>query len=280
MTSVIYLCYSIANIGTDKLAPEQIDVISRIQWQVELMFKCFIREGWSAMKRRLFLIIFLSLLICTVVQSGFTGTWVEDFSEAQLDSWKENGDQDNRATWQTKDGLLDIWIDPIPGVHLQYYNLEFIGFPIKAEKLRVKVSVLEKGNGMPGILIGQYDHEFREMNITRRSYRFCTNFIWGPRAFPHQDPDVQFDIKNEIEIIFNKGHFELLSEGKLILEFDEPNLPFIEVIGIGVYLKQVPLVHTVLDDFIISGPTIPSNGKLDVQPIGKAAVLWGRLKGQ
>ena len=237
-------------------------------------------EGRSAMKRRLFLIIFLSLLICTVVQSGFTGTWVEDFSEAQLDSWKKEMEQDKHATWQPKDGLLDIWIDPIPGVHLQYYYLQFIGFPIKAEKLRVKVSVLEKGNGIPGILIGQYDHEFREMNITRRSYTFCTNFIWGaPRAFPAQhDPFVQFDIKNEIEIIFNKGHFQLLSEGKLILEFDEPNLPFIEVIGIAVYLKQVPLVHTVLDDFIISGPSIPSNGKLDVQPSGKAAVLWGELK--
>ena len=218
--------------------------------------------------------------MCGAVQNGYSKTWIEDFSEAQLDSWKKEIEQDDNATWQTKDGLLDIWIDPIPRVLVQDYNLEFIGFPIKADKLRVKVSVLEKGNGDPGILIGQYDHEFREMNITRRSYTFCTNFIWGPSAFPSQHPDVQFDIKNEIEIIFNRGHFELLSEGKRILEFDEPNLPFIDALGIAVYLGEVPLVHTVLDDFIISGPTIPSNGKLDVQPIGKAAVLWGRLKGQ
>ena len=230
------------------------------------------------MKRRLFLVIFLSLLIAALGQSGYTAAWIEDFSEAQLDSWKKEIEQDKNATWQTKDGLLDIWIDPIPGVIVQDYNLEFIGFPIKAEKLRVKVSVLEKGNGTPGILIGQYDHEFREMNISRRSYTFCTNFIWGPRAFPAQHPNVRFDIKNEIEIIFNKGHFQLLSEGKLILEFDEPNLPFIEAIGIAVYLREVPLVHTVLDDFIISGPSIPSNGKLDVQSSGKTAVLWGRLK--
>ena len=232
------------------------------------------------MKRRLFLIISLSLLIAAVVQSGFTGTWVEDFSEAQLDSWKENGDQHNHATWQTKDGLLDIWIDPVPLALLQDYYLEFRGFPIKADKLRVKVSVLEKVNGTPGILIGQYDHEFREMNITRRSYSFCTNFIWGPIAFPSQRPDVQFDIKNEIEIIFNKGHFQLLSEGKQILEFDEPNLPFIDALGITIYMKgrRLPVVHSVLDDFIITGPSIPSNGKLDVQSSGKVAVLWGRLK--
>ena len=235
------------------------------------------------MKRILFLIISLSLLICAAVQNGYTKTWVEDFSEAQLDSWKKT-DQHNNSSWQTKDGHLDIWIDPIPRVLLQYYNLEFIGFPIKVDKLRVKVSVLETVNGTPGILIGQHDDNVgpvnQKLNITRRAYRFCTNFIYGPRAFPSQHPDVRFDIKNEIEIVFDKGHFQLLSEGKQILEFDEPNLPFIDSLGIAVYLRQVPLVHTVLDDFIISGPSIPSNGKLDVQPIGKAAVLWGELKRQ
>ena len=229
------------------------------------------------MKRRLFLIISLSLLICAAVQNGYTKTWVEDFSEAQLDSWKKKGDQGNHATWQTKDGHLDVWIDPIPGVLRQHYHLVFIGFPIKAEELRVKVSILETVNGEPGIRIGQYDHD---LNITRRSYCFTTNFIWGPRAFPTQHPDVRYDIKNEIEIVFDKGHFELLSEGKQILEFDEPNLPFIDCLTIAVYLRQVPLVHTILDDFIISGPSIPSNGKLDVQSYGKAAVLWGELKRQ
>ena len=227
------------------------------------------------MKQRLFLVIFLSLLIATVVQNGYTKTWIEDFSEAQLDSWKKGRDPDDNVTWQTKDGHLDIWIDPIPRVILQDYNLEFVGFPIKTDKLRVKVSVLEKVNGTPGILIGQRDHD---MNIARRVYRFCTNMIWGPSAFPAQHPDVRFDIKNEIEIIFAKGHFQLLSEGKQILEFDEPNLPTIDVLGIAVYLGEVPLVHTVLDNFIISGPTIPSNGKLDVLPRGKAAEMWGRLK--
>ena len=242
-----------------------------------------LREERSAMKRRLFLIISFSLLICAAVQNGYTSTWVEDFGEAQLDSWKKEIGHGNNATWQTKDGHLDIWIDPNPLALLQYYNLEFIGFPIKADKLRVKVRVLETVNGTPGILIGQHDDnvgpEDHNLNITRRAYRFCTNFIYGPRAFPSQHPDVRFDI-NEIEIVFNKGHFELLSEGKQILEFDEPNLPFIDSLGIAVYMRRVPLVHTVLDDFIISGPSIPSNGKLDVQPIGKATVLWGRLKSQ
>ena len=236
------------------------------------------------MKRTLFLIISLSLLICAIVPNGYTGTWVEDFSEAQLDSWKENGDQHNNASWQTKDGFLDIWIDPIPLALLQNYKLEFIGFPIKADKLRVKVSVLETVNGRPGILIGQYDDDVepinQNLNITRRSYTFCTNFVWGPRAFPSQHPVVPIDIKKEIEIIFNKGHFQLLSEGKQILEFDEPNLQTINALGLAIYMKgrNLPAVHTVLDDFIISGPSIPSNGKLDVQPSGKAAVLWGELK--
>ena len=235
------------------------------------------------MKHKLFLLISLSLLICAVVQNGYTGTWVEDFSETQLDSWKENGDQRNNASWQTKDGHLDVWIDPKPIALWQYYNLEFIGFPIKADKLRVKVSVLETGSGTPGILIGQHDDNVgpvnQKSNITRRSYRFCTNSIWGPFAFPHNNPFVQFDIK-EIEIVFNRGHFKLLSEGKQILEFDEPNLLSIDALGIAVYMKgrNLPVVHSVLDNFIITGPSIPSNGKLDVQSIDKAAVLWARLK--
>ena len=31
----------ITNIGADQLTPEQITVIARIRWQIELMFKCF-----------------------------------------------------------------------------------------------------------------------------------------------------------------------------------------------------------------------------------------------
>jgi hypothetical protein len=229
------------------------------------------------MKRRLFLIISLGLLICAAVHNGYTNTWVEDFSEAQLDSWKSN-DQHNRTTWQTKDGHLDVWIDPMPRVLRQNYHLEFIGFPIKAEELRVKVSILETGNGEPGIRIGQYDHDLNIVNTARRSYCFTTNFIWGPRAFPTQHPNVRFDIKNEIEIVFDKGHFELLSEGKHILKFDEPNLPHIDCLGLFVYTSEVPLGHVLLDDFIISGPSISSKGSLDVQSDGKAAVLWGELK--
>ncbi len=225
------------------------------------------------MKRRLFFIMFFTLLMYAAIQSGYTLTWIEDFSETQLDSWKKD-DQDDNVTWQSKDGHLDIWIDPIPRVLLQHYNLEFIGFPIKVEKLRVKVNVLEAVNGIPGILIGQHDPD---MNITRRAYRFCTNFIYGPSAFPAQHPDVRFDI-NEIEVVFDRGHFQLLSEGRQILEFEEPNLPFIDALGIAVYLRQVPLVHTVLDDFIISGPSVPSKNKLVVYPEDKAASLWGTLK--
>ena len=42
--------------------------------------------------------------------------------------------------------------------------------------------------------------------------------------------------------------------------------------------RNLPVVHSILDDFIITGPSIPSNGKLDVQSSGKTAVLWGELK--
>ena len=227
------------------------------------------------MKRILFLIISLCMLICTTFRSGYTKTWVEDFNEIQLSSWKEFEDVDNRTTWQPKDGHLDVWVERIPRAFFQRHHLEFIRFPLHAEQLCVKVTILEVENAKAGIFIGQYTHD---RNVIRRSYEFSQDFIWGPGEFPDQDPDVQYDIKNEIEIVFDKGHFELLSDGEHILKFDEPNLPHIDCLGLFVYMAEVPLGHVVLDDFIISGPSIPSNGKLDVQSYGKAAALWGELK--
>ncbi|MCE2402983.1 hypothetical protein J4G08_19130 [Candidatus Poribacteria bacterium] len=140
----------------------------------------------------------------------------------------------------------------------------------------MKVSVLETHNGKVGIFIGQYDNNGF---VSRRTYKFFNNWILGPIEFPDQQPDIEFDI-NEIEIQFEKGHFQLLSEGKLILEFDEPNLPTIDCLGIIIFTDQVRHASFQLDNFIISGPTVPAHGTLivRVRPKGKAAVLWGELK--
>ena len=71
-----------------------------------------------------------------------------------------------------------------------------------------------------------------------------------------------------------------MSEGKRILEFDEPHLPTIDCLGLIIYTHQVRLASLQVDDFIISGPNVPAHGTLNVRPKGKATVLWGELKQQ
>ena len=229
------------------------------------------------MKRLYYLFTFLCILTFTAVKDGSTKIWVEDFEDGHLDAWAVDNTND-RTTWKAKDGHMDVWIEPDNRGGRQSYVLEFIGFAFRAEKLNVKVTILEVEEANVGILIGQHDLD-DGIGLHRRTYKVVQKGgIWGPIEFPGQQPQINYDIEKVIEVDFDKGHFELLSEGEHILEFDEPNLPHIDCLGIVAFASKPPLVHFVLDDFIISGPSIPSKGSLDVQPHGKVAVLWGELK--
>ena len=204
--------------------------------------------------------------------------WVENFSDSELKSWKQPKSQidDNRSTWKTKDGTLDVWIEPLQHhANIQRYILEFVGFPIKAKTINVKMDILEAVNSSVGIIIGQ---RTPDGNIAKRTYDFLHHSIWGPIAFKGQVPKVNFGTLKDIEIDFNNGHFELLSEGEHILEFDEPNLPYIDVLGIIAYTSEVPLSHFVVDNFIISNVANQNNEKLSVNAKGKATILWGEIK--
>ena len=228
------------------------------------------------MKRFYLLIPFLSILIFTTIQTVSANTWIEDFEEEHLDAWAVDKTSD-KTTWQIKDGHMDVWIDPVQVDGPRSYSLEFIGFDFRAEKLSVIVTILEVENAQVGILIGQYTDD---RNIFRRTYKILHGTIWRPTDFRGQNPKVNYKNLKEIEIVFNQGNFEVLSKGKHLLEFDEPNLPHIDCLGVIAYASKGPPAHFVLDDFIISGPSIPSNDIQDVLPRGKAAEIWGRLKGQ
>jgi hypothetical protein len=214
------------------------------------------------------------MFIFANVHTVLAKTWIEDFNDGNLDAWKNI--HTFGTTWQAEEGHLKALFElPVGPLIFRYKSsLEFTGFRLNAEQIRVKVSVLETHNGKVGIFIGQYDNNGF---VSRRTYKFFNNWILGPIEFPDQQPDTKFDIK-EIEIHFEKGHLQLLSEGKRILEFDEPNLPTIDCVGIIIFTHQVRHASFQLDNFIISGPTVPAHGTLDVRPKGKAAVLWGELK--
>ncbi len=233
------------------------------------------------MNRLYALFLILCMLIFTAVQAVSGEIWIENFNKGNLDSWTvvpQDHPVAERGNWQVKKGRLDVEIELPwgPGI-FEYHTLKFTGFSLYAKQLNVKVSILETQNANVGILIGQYD---QWGNMGRRTYKFLrSRSIWGPIEFPDQQPDVKYTDLKEIEIDFDKGHFKLLSEGKQILEFDESNLPYIDCIGIRAYIRiKGPPVHFVLDDFIISGPSLRRADAQPVHPRSKATVLWGELK--
>ncbi len=230
------------------------------------------------------LILCVLLFAITVVSAN---TWVEDFNTASFDSWTKH-DPENRSTWQPKDGRLDVWAQPPPPPGLpDRYVLEFTGFRFDVEKLNVKVRILEARNTGVGILIGQYDGQG---SITLRTiaflHRSVFSVIWKPADF-----DLIQEAKNEnptpaplesMEISFNKGDFEVLTKGKFIIKYHVPQLPTINCIGLisVVGRGRGVVAHSVLDNFVISGLSVPAHGTLNVRPKNKAAVLWGELKQQ
>ncbi len=245
------------------------------------------------MKRTFSLYLILCILIFASVKAADAKTWVEDFNTKSLDSWTKH-DFWNRGTWQPKDGRLDVWIQPHPppGKPL-IYALEFTGFHFEVEKLNAKVKILECRNAAVGIFIGQYDGQGDKLIGT---FAFLHEHIWNLiTVIPDPDPIARLFFRTlkkpnrenlisaspgVIEISFNKGNLEIFVKGKSILKHQVPQLPTINCIGIlsVVSRGRGVVAHIVLDDFAISGPTVPAHGTLDVRAKGKAAVLWGELK--
>ena len=246
----------------------------------------------------------LFLIICALIivqgQMVNAKTWVENFS-SNLDSWKEYDDHFGggiwapKTVWQTKNGKLDVWIDPPPSPGIfEIFPLEFVGFPIMAKELNVKVKILEatKHDNI-GILIGQHSERG---DVTGDTFHFLNRSFIALNKTPFRNGVIQtptplkFDITEithqvdsehfpleEMEIAFDNGHFKFLSKGDLLTEFKCPQMRTIDCIGIIAYVLRGAgaIGEFVLDDFEISGPTF-----YDVRPKGKAAVLWGELKRQ
>lgn len=219
----------------------------------------------------LFLII--SLLIFVHGQMVTAEPWTENFDDENLDSWKVVNEPLRVDSWQVKKGHLDYnFTHPEGKLFIRYTDtLEFNGFPLNTEKLNVKLTIVDTFNSMVGIVIGQYTHN--NTNAWRGTYKFFQTSVWSPRDFPGQQPEIEYNIEKDFEIIYNKGDFQLRSENKHILEFHDPNLQTVNCLGIIAYVDQKRLASFQVDDFVISGPNI-----LDVRSKGKAAVLWGELK--
>lgn len=238
------------------------------------------------MNRFYWSMLFLCLLSFIYIDAADGGTWVEDFNNASFKSWIKH-DRDNRSTWMPKEGHLDVWVQPPPppGVY-DIYTLAFDGFEFDAETLDVQLKIVEAHNASVGILIGQYDGDgyLYERTVVFLHTATIGGVIFKPKEFDLikeqiADDPIPAPLK-AIEISFNKGDFEVFTKRKYIGTYRVPQLKTVNFVGLIsiVGLGRGVIAHFVLDDFIVSGPTVPAHGTLNVRAKDKAAVVWGELK--
>ena len=220
--------------------------------------------------------------------------WTDDFNAGHLNFWTKREHQRERVTWQATNRHLVGQTQPFCNERFNpenelaretNYTLEFTGFPINASQLRVKLTILSAKNANVAIFIGkQPENEFFSPFLS--AYQFASHKLGSPEGFNplgivvERVPKIVLNL-DEIDVVFDQGHFYLFSEGEYIVEFKDPTLQRIDFIGIAVFPKNCQAeAEAIIDNFVISGPSIPKTNSLSVHPKDKAAVLWGELKRQ
>ncbi|RKU28851.1 hypothetical protein C6497_08820 [Candidatus Poribacteria bacterium] len=200
--------------------------------------------------------------------------WVEDFDD-NLNSWTRLEHQRDRATWEINDGQLGVTTLPFCRSRLNIRNelaqetnttLEFTAFPINAEQLRVKLKVNSTDNAFAGIYIGK-EPESLFVRQFQHTYLFGNHKIGNPDNFAYNAaPSIGYNI-SEIDVIFDHGDFYLFSEGQYIVDFKESGIDKINYVGIAMFVDGCrDNALAILDDFEISGPTIPNKGPVKINP--------------
>lgn len=215
-------------------------------------------------------------------------TWTEDFNAGHLNAWKKRELQRERVTWQAQNDRLHVRTKPFCNGRLNVgnrleeqtnYTLRFTALPINVEHIRVKLSVVSTHNANVGIFLGK-DPQDEIIHPFEFAYQFADHTLGSPEKRPRTSaPRIALNNLDEIDVVFDRGHFYLFSNDEYIVDFKVDTLETIDLLGIAVFPKVCRQVaDVVVDDFIISGPSIPDAVSLNVRAKGKAAVLWGKLK--
>ena len=216
-------------------------------------------------------------------------TWVEDFDEGHLKSWTKRELQRERVTWQTKNGRLHgrtvAWCNQRLNLGDQLaqqtnYTFRFTAFPIDAEQLSVKLSIQSTSNANVGIFMGK-DPQNDLTHPLEYAYQFANHRVGSPEVLsPSSAPEMGFNL-DEIEVVFDRGHFYLYSDDEYIIDFDSKTLNSIDLLGIVVFPQSCSrIAEAVVDDFEISGLSILDEVNLEVQPKNRVTVMWGQIKQQ
>lgn len=215
-------------------------------------------------------------------------TWTEDFNAGHLNSWKKRELQRERVTWQVQNDHLHVQTKPWCNGRLNVgnqleeqtnYTLRFTALPINVEQIQAKLSIISTDNANVGIFLGK-DPQDELIHPFEYAYQFADHTLGSPENRPRTSaPRIALKNLNDIDVVFDRGHFYLYSNDEYIVDFKVDTLETIDLLGIAVFPKVCQQVaDVVVDNFIISGTSIPDAVSLNVRAKGKVTVLWGKLK--
>ncbi len=229
--------------------------------------------------------VILAVCFCFVV-SAKADVWRDDFNDESLKGWTPTSEF---FIWEVQDGGLHVkYVAPKGGNPLE--ALELTAFPGPHQQFTITATNMKtiRSAGF-GIALGKrFPPPPEAPPVAPWSsfwYVFFTHSIYarifegggsGPfNRWVPSHPGTIWDTRElkEMKLSFNAGRFQMFANGELRADFVDDHFDQIERIGFVMWVSEEAIApEGWADSFTISGPS------LAVEPRGKLATTWGKLK--
>ncbi len=218
--------------------------------------------------------LFITFLVFFIFQSTVDAvTWVDDFDQEVEDNWQLQG---NDSEWRIEEGFLRAKIQTQKQWQTIFELYKFNAYPGPYNNIKIHIENLGGTDVRFGIAIGKHflkdDGDLDEVGY----YLFFTTDMQASRngkVFLGPGKRWHTDALNEMELLFDRGRFQLYGNGESRLDFLDANLTQIDIISfvlVGYVTDVASTGKAWVEKITISG--------IPVSPIRKATTIWGQLK--
>ena len=209
------------------------------------------------------------------------GVWRDDFNDGKANGWTPFSDPP--FTYEERDGVLEFRVLPNPHT-ISTHFLEWTAVSFEADSLTVMATLPVQKNLNFGIALGKHISReifgpfiecyiFRRANSVKGVYKISA-WAAGFSARAGKAPQGKLgETIEHIKIVFETGRFRMFSGNDLMADFKDEDFRTIDAVGIYTITSEGVEQRGQIDDFVISGPSIP-----DRKPFGKLVMTWGHLK--
>ena len=219
--------------------------------------------------------------LCVMVfnQQSFAGTWTDAFEDDNTHGWKITNNINNSAKWWIDDGeaVCETLAPNTPSIlSTGEVDWENYSFSCKAK--------LDKAKGEPATFGIILHHQWEEFSF----YGFRIFYPWEVIHITKYNPAGastlgEFNFPAELDTWYTLTA-SIDSRGKLKFQIDDVVFTTVDDAAIknGKAGLVVSNAQVRFDDVEITGNNIPNGGPgtLPVEPNGKLAITWGKLKRQ